>query len=399
MSRSRTDQVALAWASAVALAACSKPAASRVDGGPSLASHLFDAALEGDGTDDGDADGPDVEDPRPLPITDAHTIALSRMPHGEYPPPGMDMAPGELPSPEFPAGTVYVARFEEGHIRVTEWDLATKHARRSVVPELPDGYANVRIAHLAGAVHLLPWIYNDEVSYVRLTEDLRVVATRRLGTVSPTGPMGLAADDALTVVAIDGTLSEEKGPLPIAEGVFAIALDAAGRIVARRKLDADDGNNPSGLFEQHAVAFLAGKVFVALSPRDSPKLEVVRLDRRLHLERWTLVSAPATYIEDLRTELSDKESVALVARSGRLFVDSPRAHAMIELSLAGTEIGRAPRSIETFCKTEDRMDADIWVGREHVTLWYGPERGPWMDVMIHWVDASGEPGWVPSCPP
>jgi len=45
------------------------------------------------------------------------------------------------------------------------------------------------------------------------------------------------------------------------------------------------------------------------------------------------------------------------------------------------------------------MDADIWLGREHVTLWYGPERGPWMDVMIHWVDASGEPGWVPSCPP
>src|ERR1019366_6815883 len=166
---------------ALALAACSRPLAADAS---ASAVHVASGAGS---VEAGLSGAPHAA----APADDERAVTLSPVVLGDYPPPEMDLAPGELPSPAFPAGTVYVGRDHGAALPVTEWTLAPRAPRREVKLPLPDRGVHVRLLRAGEALHAVAWSFEGDAAYVRLTADLRVLSTRRLGTVSATGPMAL----------------------------------------------------------------------------------------------------------------------------------------------------------------------------------------------------------------
>ena len=334
--------------------------------------------------------------------SEARTIALPPAVVGDYPAPEVDMAPGELPSRAFPAGTVYVARSEGDGLHVTEWDLAGRAARRSAKLPLADSYARVRLLRSGAALHAVAWVFEGDLAYVRLTDDLRVVSSQRLGTVSATGPMGLASDGPFTIVLADGIPGAPDPTGTAARGAYAASFDEAGHLVAARMLRRDADSGPSvGLKDSAAV--VEGRAFVLLRSASASALELLRVDRHLDVERRTTVRAPEVYAGGARAPALDTLGVTLSSRGDRLFVDAPGAPAAVELSLRGTETrpgpGRPRASVCSGRSTEGRsVDHDVWLGAEHVTLSYGAREGNAVDLTLRWTDANSDDASLASCP-
>jgi hypothetical protein len=332
----------------------------------------------------------------------ARAIALPPVVVGDYPPPEVDMAPGELPSQAFPAGTVYVARSEDDGLQVTEWDLAGRARRRGAKLPLPDRYARVRLLRSGAALHAVAWVFEGDLAYVRLTDDLRVVSSQRLGTVSATGPMGLASDGPFTILLADGIPGAPDPAGIAARGTYAASFDEAGRLVAARVLRNDADNGPSAGLKDSAVV-AEGRAFVLLRNASASALELLRVDRHLSVEQRTTVRAPEVYAGGARVPAFDTIGVTLSSRGDRLFVDAPGAPAAVELSLRGTETRPGPGSLRaSVCSgrsTEGRsVDHDVWLGAEHVTLSYGAREGNAVDLTLRWTDASGDDASLASCP-
>jgi hypothetical protein len=334
--------------------------------------------------------------------SDARMIALPPAVVGDYPPPEVDMAPGELPSQAFPAGTVYVARSEDDGLHVTEWDLARRAPRRSAKLPLSDPYARVRLLRSDAALHAVAWVFEGDLVYVRLTDDLRVVSSQRLGTVSATGPMGLASDGPFTIVLANGIPGAPDPAGTAARGTYAASFDEAGHLVAARMLRRDADSGPSaGLRDSAVVA--EGRAFVLFRSAPASALELLRVDRHLNVEQRTTVRAPEGYAGGARAPALDTVGVALSSRGDRLFVDTPGAPAAVELSLRGAEtrpVPGSPRASDCSDRsTEGRsVDHDVWLGAEHVTLSYSAREGNAVDLTIRWTDASGDDASLASCP-
>lgn len=374
---------------ALALAACSRPLAA----GPSAS---VDHVAPGAGAVEAGLSGaPDAA----APADGERAIALSPGILGDYPPPEMDMAPGELPSPAFPAGTVYVGRDHGAGLRVTEWNLATRVPRREVTLPLADGVVHVRLLRSGDALHAVAWSFEGDAAYARLTADLRVLSTHRLGTVSATGPMALASDGALTIVVAAGEADQAPPAGPPAAGVYAATFDGAGRLVATRRLQGEvAGASPVGLRDSAVV--IGGRAFVVLRSPAASALELFRLDTQLNVERRTTVRAPEVYAGGVRAPALDTVGVALSPGDHGLRLRAPGAGSSVEVSFEGEEIRRVPETPQAApCSTASRaIGHDVRVGASHVTLSYGVQSGRTVPVSIRWSDASGDAAPGPGCP-
>ncbi|MCL2450069.1 MAG: hypothetical protein FWD17_14065, partial [Polyangiaceae bacterium] len=82
----------------------------------------------------------------------AHAVFLPYLRLQGLAPPIGSVAPGEFPSPEFPAGTVYVARSESDGAYLTEWDLASATIRKRRRLDVPAHDRFVRLRRIGDAL-------------------------------------------------------------------------------------------------------------------------------------------------------------------------------------------------------------------------------------------------------
>jgi hypothetical protein len=306
------------------------------------------------------------------------------------------LAPGEPPGPEFPAGTVYVARVDLGGIYVTEWNLATGAPRRRTRLDVSDLAWFVRMRRIDDALHVVAWVHRGEMRYVRLSLDLRPVASTYLGESLERGAETIAGDGARTVVLatmdpfaraprprtareiLDGYVEDhhaEQRLVPPYVKYVAFALDASGRKLAQRDLP---GLAPDDAGFADAIV-VGDRSFVIVDPvKDSRRyLLRLRLDRALNIERDIRVDSP--------TAGFDFMGVTRIPGSDRLSVEGPSSTVVRRaLSLAGARLG-----VDSPCRPDspgfDTYE-DVSLAGEHVTL-----RADLFDSWIEWSDAPV--GW------
>jgi hypothetical protein len=377
------------------------------DGGRGPARVRRDAGAPGSGGG-GELSPPEVE----LSEPGAHLVILPAVaniprtmgcpPHvTPIPAPFTGIAPGEQPGPEYPAGTVFLARMEVDGPYVSEWDLARSTLRRQVKLMVDESQQFMFIRRGGDALYVLVWAYEGVISYVRLTTALDWVRTVALGQVSAFGPTAISADERYGVALFDGLASldarmpfesnnvdlppnsiglkpGEDSPEPHA-GLVAVSFGEQGRLGGIRLVDRTwlKYNRKYGLMDNGAV--FHDKFFVLLRNMDNPKyLRLLRFGLRLGMEEEIALPSP-------RVDLADSGSHAAAAPTlytwhNRFFVQSPDAPKMLELSPTGEfvrEVATCPRQIGR-TPNDAESGRELWMGRVHVIL-HGSAAIEWSD--------------------
>jgi hypothetical protein len=253
-----------------------------------------------------------------------------RPPPADGTPPAVSLAftPGEPPSAAHPEGTVYVVLLgDDDAYHVTQWDLATRVALHQTTID-PRG-ANLAILFAGPAVRIMSAMYNGDLTFLQLTDSLKLVATHHLGQVSVRGPKAFAGDETLTVILADGT-PDDTGSNRDPSGLFAMSFDAAGTRVAKRIL-VPKGRQAAMMGRNLAV--VQGHVYVVLVDA-SDQLRAVQLTRELRTEREKPIAVPAAY--------ANVES-HLLNVDGHLVLDVPDQPDWLELSLDLSTVTHRPR--------------------------------------------------------
>jgi hypothetical protein len=247
----------------------------------------------------------------------------------EYPshflrvPEGIAITAGDTPSPDHPAGTVYVLESAPtGHLAMAEWDLATGSAlrRRAIAFDPNDS----RILHEGDRLHLVArGAGTYDTYYALLDGSFRVLSRSPMKKLGWTSARSLASDGTLTLVV---------GMVPSLDGAggyegYAATFDVAGKPMAERELPYDSGE--SRLFPDCAVVV-----------RGTPYM--LRLQGgalRLHQLTRDLVEVISTTIPIDPNVQWDQPR--LWAREDHLVVDAPPVQ--FEVSLDLTHVRPVPR--------------------------------------------------------
>jgi hypothetical protein len=370
----------LGFALLVATLHCSRP--TRAAGATADASAPTVSAHPGDldATDEGASRAPPHANEPPR-TPGAHVILLPYEGHGDTPRPQDGIAPGELPGASFPAGTVYVARYAGDGGYVVEWDLARGTVRRKLKLSLPPREANFRIRRIGDVLHIVAWEFNEDAHYVRVTSNLKQELTWPLGRVSAFGPGAIVGDAEWTLVLARVTPPDTPPAVTDAGGYFAFSFDAAGRFVARRKLEPD----ASYLFLDANAAVIDGHALVAFELDDEDRIRLVRLGRTLNIERDLRVHKPA------RDGGMPAIFGALSGSGDRFYVAWIDPPAVTAFALSAQTFGP-----EIPCHSEGpawALDRVAWLAGEHIVL-DGDDREKW----IEWTDAGARRAPDPPCP-
>jgi hypothetical protein len=313
----------------------------------------------------------------------------------EIPPPEIDIAPGAPPSPDMPAGSVYVAMEESDGTHVSEWDLARNARRRDVRLPVPTSYDNVRIQRAGGALHVLAWTYNEDIAYVRVSEDLRPGRAQWLGHVSATGPTALASDGSVTVVAFDGMLPARPSDPSLPgdpEGLFVASFDRAGRKIAQRLTQRMVRDVEESADLEDNLAVVDGHAFVLLRTKRDDTLELLRLGPTLDVERAVSFKA--------ETELVHGDTVpafpTVFATDGRVYVHWLNTLTMVDFSSRDLTRRRVDAcKVPGLCAgLHENLALGLWVGDVHAKL-----KGDRHREGIQWSEPGAVPRPDPPCPP
>jgi hypothetical protein len=321
--------------------------------------------------------------PMPRPVTPgAHVILLTRDDLDNSIPLSLSsIAAGELPGTAFPAGTVYLARSEEGALYVAEWDLARAAVRRKVRLDLADSGASVRIWHIGNALHLLIWDRALRIRYVRLTSDLRQTSSEDLGQAgdgSEPGP--IVGNAAWTWLFFEGIPANTD--TADAKGYYAMSFDAAGKRMAARMLSVQEP------FRARDVALVIdGNAFVALNtPRqatDEKGIDIIRL-------------TPALQIEKHYLDLSPRGPMDRAAPFAGLFPWGDQFYAawfdVLSVKTFSTSVVPGETTSCDSPRSPVDTDVDLWLYGEHVTF-----REDNVDDWIEWTDRDPSPLPPPPC--
>jgi hypothetical protein len=284
----------------------------------------------------------------------------------------MDMAPGEPPGPRHAAGTVYVAQSdaEEAQVNVTEWDLATgKKLRRTDLKAESGGFA--RIIRAGDHLHVAAWEWDGNVSYARLTRDLRVEREQVIGTVIQSHVLSLASDGSLTFIVATGFLGDlEKwrSPSKPPHGTYGVTFDGSGQKVGARILEAYE----IGSYIHDGAAVVGGRAYALHGPRSSRgdvRYQLLELLPDLSVVRdIPLPTGADVHVVSIGT----KGATVLYPVRDHLVLDTGDAP-VLELSTAGVERGRRPACPKPGFSGAFELDegTDLWVGDVHAGLFYG----------------------------
>jgi hypothetical protein len=344
------------------------------------------------------ADASAASSSTPAPIDESHFVSIRVVTHvstDDLPPPAIDIAPGSPPGPGRPAGSVYVARRERDAAHVGEWDLATKTRLRDI--QLPGSapYDNMRIQHAGGALHVLMWVYNEDIAYVRVSEDLKAGRPEWLGQVSALGPAAMASDGAGSIVAFDGVLTSRRGVLSAhdPEGFFVASFDKSGRKIAQRRIDKMAPNPAEECYLKDNVAIAEGRVFVLVPTEQDDTLDLVRLGRSLDLQGVTVLHSEMTSSDGHEFPAP---SPGVFASDGHVFVHWPDVPKMVDVSSNGPGSRRVTACAiagETHGLHES-WTVGVWVGDVHAKLWDDHDR-----TGILWSDPGVDQKPKAPCPP
>jgi len=252
------------------------------------------------------------------------------------------MTPGEDPSPEHAAGTVYLLAGPAGASTVTiaEWDLASgKAVHRAVLPQVSEYEHNV-IANEGGVVHLVNTGSDGRHYYTRLSPELKVLSRTRMDELRGDAKT-IASDGNVTVITGCHVWMGAAGPC------FVATYDERGAPIAHSSID---GNLQEFEYMHDGAAVVAGSVYLLLLR-----------DGGLHVDEFTRDLTPlTTSIVPVRDEHSFRDST-LRARGGRVVVDDPPA--LYEFSSDLAEVKEAPR----IAPLGPRSIGQAWC-QEHVRL-------------------------------
>jgi hypothetical protein len=295
------------------------------------------------------------------------------------------MVPGAQPSPEHPAGTVFLVGIPPGAagLAIGEWELVSgKAIRRAVLPVTTTGGS--MLANQGGVLHLVGQGFSGPAYYLRLSPELKVLSRTRIDDLGGGGPNAVASDGQVTVI-----VAASPQPDGTAGPCFAATYDENGKLIAHRLLDEDGANNLVANMADNA-AVIGGKVYVLLT-KNAPDL-----GEDLHLVEYTSDLTPITStIVPLQAEHTAYRLMSLRARDDRLVVDASPARYEFSSDLADMKESplEAPPARQ---KVRDRWcHESVRVGQIHATLCYWPKErsedptpGP---DLIAWDRFDGEP--------
>jgi hypothetical protein len=321
--------------------------------------------------------------PMPRPVTPgAHVILLTRDDLDKsIPLPLSSIAAGEPPGGAFPAGTIYLARSEEGALYVAEWDLARAAVRRKVKLDLPDSGTSVRIWHIGNALHLLARDHAPGIRYVRLTSDLRQTSSELVGQASDGSEPGpIVGNAGWTWLFFDGIPSStETGD---AKGYYAISFDATGKRMEARMLSVQEP-----MHARDVAVVIDGNAFVALN---TPQQRTN--DKEVDIVRLT----PALQIEKHFVEISPRGPMGRAAPFAGLFPWGEQFYAawLDVHSVTAFSASLVPDRTTSCDSPRSPVDADVdlWLSGEHVTF-----REDNVDDWIEWTDRDPSPLPPPPC--
>lgn len=226
--------------------------------------------------------------PQPAP----HIIALPlEADELGAPPPLASVAPGEPPSPAYPAGTAYVARSQRDGNFVTEWDLARGSPRRRV--GLHPAMQNLRIRRAGGALHVVGWAVEDGAMwYERLGLELAPGHAEFVAWADNEGLGALACDAQLAVVIVTGQIGppeprHDSAPL----GIVGASFDEKGRTVVRRILRPDSSrDDEDGCHYRSNAVVIRGEVHLVVATQGCGPNKIITLDRQLEVQRQAVAN-------------------------------------------------------------------------------------------------------------
>ena len=305
--------------------------------------------------------------PRPA-IPGAHVVLLPRPRLEATPaPPTSSIAPGETPSAEFPAGTVYLASTEAGSGYVAEWDLARAAVRRRVTLDVGEVDPGLRVRRIGDALHLVAWTPKGDIRYVRLSLGLEATPARSLGQ-SVGGPGPVVGNPKWTLVLFDGIPANAASP--DAHAYYAASFDATGRPIAQRMLSLE---KPFERASDVAVA-IDGNAFVALDTYADGPVEVLRLTSSLYADKVERMYPPtnrAGHAVPFEGFFHWQDEFYAVWRGGA---------SMQSFSASGGQ-GDYVSSCDFPYSVFD-ADVDLWLSNEHVSLHEDN-----VDDWIEWFDS------------
>jgi hypothetical protein len=282
------------------------------------------------------------------------------------------MTPGEEPSPEHSAGTVYMLGGPVGAptVTVAEWDLASGKAfRREVLPQAPEDEHWV-IANEGGALHLANTGSDGRSYYTRFSPELKLLSRTRLDGLRGDANI-IASSGRVTVIAGCHVFVGAAGPC------FVATYDERGAPIAHGPIDGD----LQEFEEMHdGAAVIDGNVYLLLlrDGGDGHKhLYVVELARDL-----TPLTSSVVPVKD---KYWFRDST-LSARGDRLVVDVPPVQYEFSSDLA--EVKEVPR----IAPPEPRFIGHLWC-QEHVRV--GPVDAFWCfrnpdkpETFVAWIRPS-----------
>ncbi len=320
-----------------------------------------------------------------------HIIPLPRIPYleelGEVA--LTAMAPGRTPDAIHPAGTVLVARTGPGaedSMAITEWDLASHKALRSIALPLPPEDTDVTMVREGDRLHMMVWRPAGERFYVQVRTDLVVESLERVGRATRHGSGSIASDGALTIIADEMAPDGHKEAARPAVASF----DRAGHRIAVRYLPDDV------LLSGESAAVVGGKAFVLVAPSE-PSVDrdvhsrILELKPDLDVARSIAVPSPPE-----SDDLAGLYYPWLFASADHLVVTYEAPMKLVELDITGKELGRLPHcsaGIAGLPEYQGTPLKDVWLDDVHVALYSGGSVRAW----LAWAE-PGAAGPRPAAP-